>query len=359
MSDAPRSYFDLAREQQLDLISGLTDALGKSEAVLEKDIWVVKVLEVLFAMPAAQDKPMAFKGGTSLSKVYNVIQRFSEDIDVTVDFQYLDQTLAQQVGQRKLSNSEREKLDLALKAALTKHLQGVVIPGLQGALEPLGAQVEGDPDNAEKVWVRYPTITSADGYLKERVLLEFGGRNATDPSDVKEICTDVAAHVSGVMFPVAQVNTLSPARTYWEKATLIHVACHRAKQKANTERESRHWYDLALLGKHEIGVEARADIPLLDEVLTVKRTFFNSGYANYDLCEQGAFKLVPEGETLAGVREDYQAMLAAGMFSAPPPTFDEVLADVHAEQSKINTAIQAYRKDSVPAEGAENTTATS
>ncbi|WP_312682654.1 nucleotidyl transferase AbiEii/AbiGii toxin family protein [Stenotrophomonas chelatiphaga] len=361
MSDAPRSYFDLPPEKQLELIAGLTDKLGRSETVLEKDIWVVKVLEVLFAMPAARDKPMAFKGGTSLSKVYNVIQRFSEDIDVTIDFQHLDEDLAQQVGKRKLSNNERAKLDLTLKAALTKHLQEVVIPGLKMALEPLGAHVEGDPDNAEKVWVRYPTIMSPDGYLKERVLLEFGGRNATDPSDVQAIYADVAAHVPALAFPVAQVNTLSPARTYWEKATLIHVACRRTTQKASPERESRHWYDLSLLGKHQIGLDARANILLLDEVLKVKRTFFNSGYANYDLCEQGEFKLVPEGEILAALRDDYQAMLAAGMFIASPPTFDEVLADIHDEQNKINAAIQAYRTVAVPAreEDSEEATETS
>lgn len=356
MSDAHRRYFDLSRDEKLELITGLTDTLGKSEAVLEKDIWVVKVLQVLFAMPATQAKPMAFKGGTSLSKVYKVIERFSEDIDVTVDFQHLDQALAEQVRAPKLSSNERRKLDLALKAALTRHLQEVIVPGLQAALQPLGALVEADPDNEEKVWVRYPTITSPGGYLKEGVLLEFGGRNATDPSDIKEIRADVAAHVSGVAFPVAHVNTLSPARTYWEKATLIHVACRRATNKANPERESRHLYDLSLLGKHEIGVLARADIPLLDEVLTVKRKFFNSGYANYDLCEQGEFTLVPEGEALASLRKDYQAMLAAGMFSASPPTFDQVLADVDAEQNRINAAVQAYRKAVAAAEGAENTT---
>lgn len=354
MPDARPSYFELLQQEQAEILMTMAGRLGKRPATLEKDIWLSKVLEVLFGLPAAQDKPMAFKGGTSLSKVFNAIQRFSEDIDVTVNFQHLGQDLAEQVGVRKLSNSERQKLDLALKAALYEHIKDRLVPGLQLGLNSVGAKVEIDPDNPEKVWVRFPSVVAqSTDYLKPGVLLEFGGRNATDPSDVHIVRPDVADHVAAIEFPEARVNTLSPSRTFWEKATLIHVACHRETQRANPDRESRHWYDLAQLSKHAIGVQSLADIALMDDVLTIKRVFFNSGYANYDLCESGKFKLVPEGAVLEALREDYNQMVAWGMFDGSAPTFDEVLADVSTAQQRINAAVRAYRSSSNTATLAE------
>ncbi len=117
------------------------------------------------------------------------------------------------------------------------------------------------------------------------------------------------------------------------------MACHRETQKASPDRESRHWYDLAQLSKHAIGVQSLADIALMDDVLKIKRVFFNSGYANYDLCESGEFKLVPEGVVLEALREDYKQMVAWGMFDGLAPSFDDVLADVSAAQERINAAV--------------------
>ena len=124
------SYFDLPVSDQADVLQSLAPVMGRRAEILEKDIWLCQVLVILFQLPCR--KPMAFKGGTSLSKIYKAINRFSEDIDVTVDYRslVLDAPELESIS----SNSQRSKLSDALKAALTTHVINELVPALQAAL---------------------------------------------------------------------------------------------------------------------------------------------------------------------------------------------------------------------------------
>jgi len=150
------SYFDLPVSDQAELLQSLAPVVGRRAEILEKDIWLCLVLDILFQLPCR--KPMAFKGGTSLSKVYKAIDRFSEDIDVTVDYRSLvtDAPDLESIT----SNNQRGKLSDELKAALTTHVMDELVPTLQAVLAtalPAQATSIEISDDAEKLWVFYPS----------------------------------------------------------------------------------------------------------------------------------------------------------------------------------------------------------
>lgn len=338
MPESTVHYFDLSLAEQAELLHGLAPVLGRRAEILEKDIWLCQVLGILFALPVR--KPMAFKGGTSLSKVYQAIERFSEDIDVTIDYRSL---MADVADLAVLSNAQRKKLSDTLKTALITHVTAELVPALSAALaQALPAHkiaIEVSED-AEKLWLYYPSaVENTDAYLRPSVLIEFGGRNATLPQDTVTIVPDVATHVPDLAFPSAQVAVLSPMRTFWEKATLIHVECHRPELRAGAERLSRHWYDLARLANHEVGRKALQDTELLRDVLHIKETFYRSGFSHYDRCQAGGLRLIPDGDLLDALRQDYQAMLDAQMFYGETLTFDAIVERLTALEQAINRPI--------------------
>lgn len=338
MADLHReNYFDLPVSDQADVLQSLAPSMGRRAEILEKDIWLCQVLDILFQLPCR--KPMAFKGGTSLSKVYKAIDRFSEDIDVTVDYRSLVAN-APALGSIA-SNSQRSKLSDALKAALTAHVVDELVPALRTAIAvalPTQATRIALSDDAEKLWVFYPSaVENTDTYVRPSILIEFGGRNSTLPQSTLAITPDIAEYVPDLALPRAQVSVLSGARTFWEKATLIHVECHRPSLKPSAQRLSRHWYDLARLADHDIGQQAVVDTELLRDVLRIKETFYRSGFSHYDRCIVGGFRLIPDGALLEALRQDYQAMLAAQMFYGDTLAFETIVERLRQLEAEINS----------------------
>jgi hypothetical protein len=340
MADTHREhYFDLSVSDQADLLQSLAPMMGRRAEILEKDIWLCQVLDILFQLSSR--RPMAFKGGTSLSKVYKAIDRFSEDIDVTVDYRSLvvDAPELESIT----SNSQRSKLSDALKAALTQHVIDELVPALRAALatalptQPTSIEVS---DDAEKLWVFYPSaVENTDSYVRPSILVEFGGRNSTLPQSLLSITPDIAEHVPDLALPTAQVSVLSAARTFWEKATLIHVECHRPSLRPSAERLSRHWYDLARLADHEVGQQALVDTELLRDVLRIKETFYRSGFSHYDRCITGGLRLIPDEQLLDSLRQDYQAMLAAQMFYGDTLAFEMIVERLRGLEAEINRKV--------------------
>ncbi len=281
---------------------------------------------------------MAFKGGTSLSKVFGAIARFSEDVDITLDYRGLDGSFdpfAEGVSRNRL-----KKFSEDLKSFVRDHAHGVVAPHFQKTLAAefdAGAFRLEVSEDGEQLRVHYPTVLEAPGdYVGNSVLIEFGGRNITEPNEEHEVRPDIAEHVTALDFPRSKVSVLSPARTFWEKATLMHVECQRDEFRTGAERLSRHWYDLAMLADPVHGKAAVADRALLADVVKHKKVFYNASYANYDACLTGQLRLIPEDAALAALRDDFQRMIGAGMFIGEPPAFDAVVARLRALHAALN-----------------------
>ncbi len=337
-----KPYLELSKQQQKEILQTVATKLKKPALVLEKDFWVCWILEVLFSMPNAH--PMAFKGGTSLSKVYDIIHRFSEDIDITLDYRKIKDGF--DPFKENISNNQIKKLNRQLNNYVEDYAKNTLVPFIHSRLKglPTAAHHEATMEGS-KIWISYPSvIESTDKYLREKVLIELGGRNVIDPNEVAVVQPDIASHTSNLIFSSGKVTVLSPERTFWQKVTLIHVKCQRGQLRENAERLSRHWYDLMMLSQHESGQRAISDRKLFKDVVHHKKVFFNASYANYDDCLRGALTLIPRQECLDSLRIDYKNMVDAGMVYDDLPSFDNMMKIISNMENRINAAHTVIEK---------------
>jgi hypothetical protein len=325
------AFLQLSPEEQRDILQTRATKLGRRTEHLEKDIWICWVLHGLFGMPGRL--PMAFKGGTSLSKVYGAIRRFSEDVDVTVDYKSLDQSI--DPFDPKVSRTARDKYTELLRIKLADHTNNVIRPHFENLLSQLPEKPTSllkISKDGEKLFVPYPSRFGKD----ESVLLEFGGRNVIVPNEDRHLRPYIAAELPSLEFPEAIVQVLSPRRTFWEKATLIHAACNRSNPNLDADRQSRHWHDLAILADHEIGKASIADRHLLEDVVKHKGIFFRASYANYEACLLGGLRLIPGKALQDALRLDYEKMIADGMFEGEPPSFESIVNRLRVLEKDMN-----------------------
>lgn len=277
---------------------------------------------------------MVFKGGTSLSKVYGLINRFSEDVDYT--------HFRDPIELDSLSRSQLKKISIELKSTLSDFVHTHVSHYLEEQLKKhfpnAGYEIK-ISENGEQLFVYYATVLNKNSdYLRDHVLLEFGIRNEIEPQE-KHIIKPYLLEPNNneYILPTPIIDTLSPIRTFWEKVTLIHVECHRDKLQHAPDRLSRHWYDLFMLNQSWVGEKALQSKKILEQVIKHKKAFFNARYANYDDCLQGKFRIIPEARSLAGLESDYKRMCNSGMFMENPPKFDAIIAALRTYETQLNT----------------------
>ena len=194
-------------------------------------------------------------------------------------------------------------------------------------------------DDGEKLRFYYPTLLGKHpDYLTDHVLLEFGTRNCTEPSD-RHLITSLLAEVvePTLILPTAELDVLSPLRTFWEKATLIHVECHRGRLNESPDRLSRHWYDLAILARSWVGEKAMNQKDILESVVKYKSALFNASYAHYEYCLTNRFRLIPSESKKENLLMDYNKMRDSGLFQEEPPLFKDLLLELTLLEKKLNT----------------------
>lgn len=268
-----------------------------------------------------------------------MIDRFSEDVDITLDYRAFEDGFDPFAG--GVSRTKTKQFSERLKSYVFAYANEVVVPHLESELAKLPVSehrtVELD-DGGEKIWVTYPSVIEDSGqYIRSQVLIELGGRNVIDPNETHIVCPYISELTQDLVYPSSEVVVLSPERTFWEKATLIHVECSRGKLRDSAERLSRHWYDLVMLAEHPAGRSAVKNRELLEDVVRHKKVFFHTGYANYDECLDGRLKLLPETDTLEGLRGDYEKMVGAGMMYSTPPDFEEIVDSIRDLESRVNS----------------------
>ena len=334
-------FFSLSKNDQAGLIGMHAKVLKMQPFIVEKDIWVCWALDKLFRMPERLD--MAFKGGTSLSKVYNAIDRFSEDIDVTIDYRgFVKPTTG------KETRSELSRLTETLKAELPKYANAIIKPYFESELakEFHGKEWKVDLEsNGERLFIHYPSAIESSGYMESNVLLEFGARNVAEPLETHTVKTYIAEQAKDISFPEAKVAVLALSRTYWEKATLAHVEYHRTEQRTSANRWSRHWYDLNQLSGDLDQICAEKSRDILNQVVKHKKDFFHHSFANYDDCIGGGLRLVPKADFQKLLAEDFESMIKAGMFYKEPPKFDVILERLQKVEDAINESQKPKLKE--------------
>jgi hypothetical protein len=334
-------FFSLSERDRNDALEHAASQTGRPAHLLEKDVWVVWLLSVLFE--SSFSSALTFKGGTSLSKAYRVIDRFSEDIDLTYDIRELVPDLLKGGSSIPDSKSQGKKLTDAVRDRLPKWIDEVAIPCIRKALgsERLQATIARDEQIGERVVVDYKAVKSGTGYVGPRVLLDFGARSTGEPHEIKRITCDMAEHIKEVTFPEARPHVLRIARTFWEKATAAHVYC--AQSKTRGERFSRHWHDLAAIMGTEHFDGVAADREVANAVAAHKSVFFVEKDAggrviDYHRAVGGALRIVPEGEARIALETDYRQMIEDGLLFREPIPFDKLMDACSELERRVNAS---------------------
>lgn len=319
----PESYMTLPREDRLEALRVAATSSGRPVHLLEKDIWVVWAIDALFKSEFGGH--LVFKGGTSLSKGYDVIRRFSEDIDVTYDVRQLIPDLAGDDPIPK-SNSQADKGTREIKEKLAAWVKEKALPVIKGHIEETKVDATAAADG-DRIYIDYDPLEKGSGYVAPRVMIEFGARSTGEPHEKRTISCDASAHLPDLEFPSATPNIMLPKRTFWEKATAIHVYCARDTQG---DRYSRHWHDLVRLDEGGYADAAIADEELAKEVAAFKGKFFRAkdGAGNaidYGKVVSGGLKLVPEAEALKALEADYKKMADDGILLDDAEPFSKLI----------------------------------
>lgn len=339
-------FFDLSQEDRREALEYAREQTGRPAHLLEKDVWVVWTLRALFDSPLAAD--LTFKGGTSLSKVYKVIDRFSEDIDLTYDIRKLIPNLIGEGDELPASRSQASKWTKAVRRRLPDWIRENVQPVIQAALERdgLGAQVDLGGEAGDTLLLRYPDLAQGTGYVAPVVTLEFGARATGEPHQIMPVECDMDGHVPNVTFPTATPLVMSLARTFWEKATAAHVYCVQGRIRG--ERYARHWYDLVAIALSSHFPDIITDRAVASTVANHKSHFFiekdtEGNVIDYTAATIGHLKIVPEGEAKLALAKDYVAMLADEVMVGDALAFD-LLIDACADlEVKVNRAAVQQR----------------
>ncbi|HTF70873.1 MAG TPA: nucleotidyl transferase AbiEii/AbiGii toxin family protein [Edaphobacter sp.] len=318
-----------------DLFQESASRLGMNPAIVEKDFWVCWILKLLFAEPALKDQ-MVFKGGTSLSKVFGLIDRFSEDIDLVLDWRLLG--YHQEGAQGTQSKTQQSRHNQEMNAKAVAYIRDTLLSQLNHLFAPIpGIIARIDEDDPHTVNVFYPAAFEA-AYIRPAVRLEIGPLASWVPSSAHSIKAYAAqAFPEAFSNPVFEVIAIDAERTFWEKATILHQEAHRPG--AIPARYSRHYYDLYKLSESPIRSAALSDLTLLKSVVEFKERFYYSSWARYELAIPGSFRLSPPESQLPALERDYRAM--RDMFYREPPTFEAILAGLASLEQEINAEKRA------------------
>lgn len=345
MNGDSEAFINLPEEDRREVFDFAASRLDTLPRYVEKDFWVCVVLDTLFNRLPDEHPNLLFKGGTSLSKPFGLIARFSEDIDLVVYRDGLgfegerDPTMA-----RSLSNRKRAALFNELRVACSEYIHGELQSALTRRMDGIvdGCQVrpdDGDFDGQTLI-VEYPTLYPSVhvAYVTPSVKIEAGARSAIDPSQNCTITPYIANELPGWSFDVDGIRSIVPERTYWEKLLILHgVHCGYRDSKrrpADKNRISRHYYDVAMITATELGKSALSNIELLDAVRNHNLIAFRQAWKRFEEAVPGSMRLVPQTELLTAIERDYRAM--QGMILGNVPQFSWVLEQIQHAEDLIN-----------------------
>jgi len=337
------AFFKRDREEQALIIRETAARRGLNAVMVEKDFWVSWTLAVLFAHPQYSSQ-LVFKGGTSLSKVFDVIRRFSEDIDLSVSPVFVgveEQYLEQANSKTKTNKRMKELEDACIESARERF-----VPELERiAIEALGERSEAAPwmefqvdttTNSPVILFHYPSNEPTGfEYLSRSVKMEFGSLTDQKPAGKHQITSWVAEEFPQQLADFrCELVALEVERTFWEKATILHAEYHRYPDKHIRDRFSRHYSDMAALSEHEVATRALKDGDLRQRVVDWKDRFFPSTWARYDLAKPRTFRLAPPDNRVAELQNDFREMRP--YFLDEPSSFDSILEKLRALEEQIN-----------------------
>lgn len=343
------NIIDATSDDRRDLFLATANRLGTPLQNVEKDFWVCWALDLLFNGHKANEPRLLFKGGTSLSKAYGLISRFSEDIDITVFREDIGQVVEKEELEKLSGKQLRIRLD-AIKQACQVYIQNSLRNRLNQQIEQLfhkanisvtDPPVILDPADQQQqtLLVHYPSvIDDIHYYVKPTIKIEAGAKSALDPHRQVIIKPYVSDDMTDTDLLVKHVVTIDAERTFWDKVIILHGFRrwydNRGELRQEGHRVSRHYYDIYKLLQSNIGQLAKTDYALALDCARHARLFFNSNELDLKSARPGSFALVPTLEMSNVLKRDYQAM--AEMIFGNIPNFSMLIDAIQQFETEIN-----------------------
>lgn len=334
------SFQSLSVDDKYEVLEQAADRSNGDPYLFEKDIWVVQILKILFDAPFGKD--LTFKGGTSLSKAYNAIQRFSEDLDITYDIRaFAPDVVGKSENAFPPNRSQEKKWTKTIRKRLEEWTREEARAVIEEGLVRSGFQAESFRTENDQVYVSYEPMFDHSTFVKPEVKVEFGARSTGEPWVERQVKCDISDLVPEIVFPATRLSAMVAERTFWEKSMAMHVFCNRERGRGN--RLSRHWHDLVRLDDAGYGEKAFADRNLALSVARHNSVFFpekdaGRNWIDFEAAARGGLQLVPTGEAYNLLADDHEAMISAGMLFNDPMSFEDIIrrcAEIEARANDV------------------------
>lgn len=332
-----RKFAILPTDDKREIFLAVSASMGLRPEIIEKDFWVCFMLDYLFNECKYRDA-FVFKGGTSLSKAYHVIKRFSEDIDIVLDWRKVlsEEDDPWKSRSRNMQDSFNKKVNELAADFYKKELA----PCLNADMEKiLGASQSIIVDTNDNMVINfyYPQIFSAN-YLRDRIRLEIGPLAEWEPSHKKEIRSFVSEKYPNIIDAgITEVLTVDAERTFWEKLTILHKLAHFPETKSIPSRYARHLYDVYCLANSWVKAAAFARKELLEKDIMFKQKFYYTKSANYERATLAEISLLPAESIIDELEADYVAM--KNMIYGEYPSFKEIMSALKKLEAEVHALV--------------------
>lgn len=327
--------FKKVSKAELELIfRNASSKMGVNEVIIEKDYWVSFVLNYLFSKSKYKDK-LVFKGGTSLSKCFNLIERFSEDIDLILDWRLIGLEMDEPWERR--SKTKQDKFNKECNRKMEIFLEKEFVPEILNDFKTMindDFKIELDKLDTQTVLFQYPS-TFKSTYVRQVIRLEIGTLAEWSPSKIFGINPDIQK-IYPMLFQgdKIEVKSVLPERTFWEKATILHHEANRPKELYMPKRYARHYYDLYMMANSKYKDMALKNSDLLDKVVAFKEKFYPRKWAKYEEATIKEIRLIPDDYRFKEIKEDYNNM--SEMFFGKYPSFKNLMQGINELERAIH-----------------------
>lgn len=320
---------------QQNFIRALSNQTGLAPQILEKDWWVTAVLRAIFALPYSE--ALSFKGGTSLSKCWNLIERFSEDVDIAITREYLG--FSGPLSKTQISDKLRRAACSFVRGTLQYDLKSKMIE--QGIPENsfhinvnITSVTTTDP---ERIEIHYNTNFETGFYVKNVIIIEVSGRSMSEPLQDVELQSLLEDYFPNAPFvePKAIVKAVLPERTFLEKVCLLHEEFSNQLSQIRIDRMSRHLYDIVQISKTDIADNAIANKELFNSIVEHRKNFIGLKGFDYTTMTPATINIVPPSEIMGLWKKDYEQMQESMIYGESLP-FDQLIEKIKYLNQKIN-----------------------
>jgi len=333
--DVLKEWMKLTNSTKRNIFLEISKKMGLPEAAVEKDWWVVRTLDLVFQTEISSHT--VFKGGTSLSKAWNLIDRFSEDIDLALDRKFLgfDKADAEMTGSQVAK----------LRKVSCNYISEKYLPLLEKTFLDAGfadvkfqlTEIKSPDEDPVKIEVIYPAVTEKSWYLPPRVLIEIGSRSEKEPFSETQFSSFVGEHFEGRNFADSSITipTVNPERTFLEKIFLLHEEFQQPAEKVKVDRQSRHLYDLEKLMDTDFGMKALADKDLYLHIVEHRSKITPLRGIDYANHAPDKINFIPPDNMIAAWKKDYEQMQQS-MIYRESLAFDKLMERIVLLKEKIN-----------------------